>query len=165
MSGRRKNWKQAGCYVWRTRKPSAPLGLPFIGRHTAYVGETSSRYHRDRQHVFGGGRYGHVAKMWADLEPKVYPLPCLFPSWKWSRKAQEKVWILLLWPVYNDQWNRWNPRRITLGQAERQRWARDKRMKNGARWRVNIGRMLARWAIGLTTLALIGTAVVQWVIS
>ncbi len=153
---RRRNWKQAGCYVWRTRKPHAFLGLPIIGRHTAYVGETSSRYHRDRQHRYGGGTYGHTAKMWADLDPKVYALPCLLPWWKPARKAQEKLWILLLAPVYNVQWNGWNPRRITPRQLERQRWARD-----ASGMRVNVGRALSRGALTLGLLALAGWVLLQ----
>lgn len=158
---RRRGWRQAGCYVHRTRKPSAPLGLPIIGRHTAYVGETSSRYHRDRQHRYGGGTYGATAKMYSDLDLKIYPLPCLFPNNATARKAQEWLYIKLMLPVYNVQHNRHNPRRITPRQAERQRWARDAaRGKYGVGF--NIGRMLARWAIGLALLAVIGTAVWQW---
>lgn len=153
-----KGWRTAGCYVWRTRKPGAPLGLPIIGRHFGYVGETGSRYHRDRQHIHGGGRYGAVAKPWADLAPRCYPLPCLFPRWKWGRKIQEWFWIKLLLPVYNDKHNRSNPRRIKLGRQEAQRWARDAAAKRRwVRWpvdfRVMIGRLIF-WAAVLITVAM-----------
>lgn len=130
------SWKTQGCYLWRTRKPGSMLGLPFIGRHNAYVGQTSSRYHRDRQHEFGGGAYGAVGKPWSDLDPKVYPLPCLFPSWKWSRLLCETLWTLILWPVYSIQKNRWNPRRIKPRTAERQRWRRDAARARG--WGISV---------------------------
>lgn len=144
----KKTWRNSGCYLWRTRKPSAFIGLPIIGRHNAYVGETSSRYFRDRQHVFGDGRYQQAGKPWSDLDPKPYPLPCLFPGWKWSRKVQEKLWIWLLLPVYNSDWNKHNPRRITPTKAQQQRWARQ-----ASGMKVNVGRVLARYALGLIVLA------------
>ncbi len=147
-----KGWRECGLYVHRTRKPHAFLGLPIIGRHFAYVGQTSSRYHRDRQHRYGGGRWNAVAKPYTDLDLKIYPWPCVFPRWEWARKTQEKFWILVLLPVYNDEWNKANPRRIPIGKAEAQRWARD-----AARGRygigVNLGRAAARWALMLTVLA------------
>ncbi len=153
------SWKKSGCYVWTARKPHALFGwslrflaplaaagmlalymldgpwplalatLAFSGRHVAYVGETSSRFFRDRQHRYGDSRYGAVGKDWMDLAPRVYPLPCLFPRWKWARKAQEKLYIFLLLPVYNTQWNKKNPRRITPTKAQIQRWGRDARSK------------------------------------
>jgi hypothetical protein len=132
-----RGWRNCGCYAWRTRKPSAPIGLPFIGRHFAYVGETGSRRHRDVQHAAGGGTYNAVRKDWADLDPKVYPLPCPFPQWKWTRKAMETLYMFLLWPVYNDQKNKWNPRRISLNRARRQRIERDTVGQRGAAiWRL-----------------------------
>ncbi len=146
-----RGWRERGLYVHRTRKPHAFLGLPIIGRHTAYVGETSSRYYRDRQHRYGGGTYGAIAKSYTDLDLKIYPLPCLFPGWKWARKVQEKFWILLLLPVYNVQWNKANPRRISPRQAESMRWARDAaRGKLGVG--VNLGRAVVRWALLLMVL-------------
>jgi hypothetical protein len=151
-----RGWRRSGCYVWRTRKPHAMLGLgmrflvpgaigvawwlwllgadfwwlafllPFFsGRHTAYVGETGNRFFRDRQHLFGDGRYGTAGKPWADLDPKAYPLFCLFPGNEVARKIQEKLWIWMLLPVYNVEWNTRNPRRIKPAQAQTQRWARD----------------------------------------
>lgn len=144
----RKSWREAGCYVWRTRKPSAPFGFPLIGRHFAYVGETGSRYHRDPQHIVGGGTYGAVPKSWSDLDPKVYPLPCLFPNWAAARKAQETLWTFLLWPVYPVAKNRWNPRRISPDKAMRQRYERE-RMGRGSAWM----RAAVRWSVGVALLA------------
>lgn len=183
---RRRTWKQSGCYVWRTRKPHAFLGISmrwllpvavliglalwvtdqpwwlaliilfFGGRHFAYCGETSSRYHRDRQHRYGGGTYGHTAKMWADLDPKVYPLPCLLPWWAPGRKTQEWLYIKLLLPVYNVQHNRTNPRRISLRSQEVQRWGRD---YTGLK--ANVLRALARGVLMLGLLALAGWVLLQ----
>lgn len=154
---RRRGWRQAGCYVWRTRKPYAIVGLSlrwlllaglviglylyftggwwwlallapfFSGRHTAYVGETGNRFFRDQQHIKGSYRYATPGKPWSDLDPKCYPLPCLFPWLEPSRKILEKLYIWILWPVYNVEWNTKNPRRIKPGKAEQQRWARDGR--------------------------------------
>lgn len=137
----RRTWRQAGCYVHRARKPHAPLGLPIIGRHTAYVGQSNSRFHRDRQHLQGGGTYRATAKPYADLDVKIYPLPCLFPNSRRGRLMQEQLWIWLLWPVYNVSGNRWNPRRITPAAALRQRMSRS----GGRGW--NVGRALVRWLI------------------
>lgn len=145
---KRCGWRQAGCYVWRTRKPHAPLGLPFVGRHFAYVGETGSRYHRDPQHVRGGGTYGAVAKPWSDLDPKVYPLPCLFPNSQRSRLFHEKLYTRILLPVYPTENNTGNPRRITSEHAQAQRAARDRLGKS-----VVIVQMLVRWLVSATVLS------------
>jgi hypothetical protein len=102
----------------------------FSGRHNAYVGQTSSRYFRDQQHKHGSFRWQKGSAAWADLDIKIYPLPCLFPRSTTAREIQEKLWILLLLPVYNTQWNSKNPRRITSGKAEQQRYAR---MNGGVR--------------------------------
>lgn len=120
-----RGWREAGCYVWRTRKPHAPIGLPFIGRHFAYGGETGSRYHRDLQHIRGGGSYSTLPKPWSDLDPKPYPLPCFFPNNRRFRQFQEKLYIRLLLPVYNVEHNKGNPRRITPRKAAQQRAERD----------------------------------------
>lgn len=151
---KRKNWRQAGCYLWRTRKPSAPFGLPIIGRHNGYVGETGSRFHRDRQHVVGGGTYRAVPKDWSDLDPKVHSLPCLFPNWEAARKVQERIYIRFLLPVYNDTHNHGNPRRISLSRARADRAARDAAGRSAAwlNFTVRIGIVL----ILLATAALIG---------
>jgi len=150
------SWKTRGCYLWRTRKPHARFGLPlrfllpaclvaatmlhslgapwwpalvplfFSGRHNAYVGQTSSRRNRDRQHLYGDRRHGAAGKDWSDLDPKCYPLPCLFPRFKFWREFSESAWILFLLPVYNVRGNKRNPRRITPAKAGRQRIAREK---------------------------------------
>ncbi len=138
MSAKARGWRRCGCYVWRARKPTAFIGLPFIGRHFAYVGETSSRWHRDQQ---------HLAKVWADLDVKVYPLWCPFPHVRWVRKSMEWIYIKTLFPVYNVQHNGTNPRRITPATATGQRAMRNNGM------RVAFGRAVARFALGFTVLA------------
>lgn len=179
-----RSWKRAGCYVWRTRKPHAWLGislrwlllaalligtglylaggwwwvalvLPFFsGRHTAYVGQTSSRYFRDQQHLRGSTKYGSTGKPWADLDPKCYPLPAVFVHWRWARLSQETLWTGLLWPVYSVEKNRWNPRRITPASAQAQRASRD-----ALGLRVNVGRMIGRGTVVLGFWAVIGFGV------
>jgi hypothetical protein len=152
---KRKTWRQAGCYVHRARKPHAPIGLPVIGRHTAYVGQSNSRAHRDAQHLLGGGTYRATAKSYADLDVKIYSLPCLFPNWRRARLVQEQLWIWLLWPVYNVQGNRWNPRRITPAAALRQRQARN----SSSGW--NIDRAVVRWLFWLTVIAIAVFAMIR----
>lgn len=145
--------RRGGVYVYRTRKPGAVFGMPtsftlavallmtatlaFLGgpwplaalllacsgRHFAYVGETRSFAHRDRQHRSGDVRWGSHAKPWSDLDPKCYRLS--MPGWKWLLRSVETLLIVLLWPVYNDKKNRWNPRRITMARARSMRYARD----------------------------------------
>lgn len=130
-------WTKRGLYVWRTRKPHAFFGLPVVGRHTAYVGQTGSRRHRDRQHLFGTAT-GPPAD-WSDLSPRAYPLPCFLPGWKRAREVQERLWILVLLPVYNHQGNLANPRRIPLTMARAMRLRR----QGGGR-RVNLGYAIVR---------------------
>lgn len=143
----------AGVYLFRTRKPgfvgrlpgwfgvtatllsgaillllgwwwqAALLGLLFNSRHNAYVGETVTLTGRRSEHLNGGGRYRHAAKPWTDLEPSWYYVP--LPSWKWLLRSVETLGIVLLWPVYNQQKNLWNPRRIPLESARKQRARRD----------------------------------------
>lgn len=131
MRSRARGWRDAGCYVWRTRKPHAPIGMPIIGRHFAYVGQSGSRYHRDRQHRYGDPARGKLPASWSDLDAKVYPLPMLFPGWKWARLHQERLWIKLLCPPYNVlEQPPWNLRRISRAEAARQRAARDRRRRS-----------------------------------
>ena len=139
---------KSGVYVYRTRKPNAIIGLPIIGRHFGYVGETTSFYHRDKQHLLGGGTYDATQKPWSDLEPKRYCIS--LPPWKWLLRSVETLVILLTWPVYNDRKNRWNPRRITLSAARRQRIARDtRRFRFQFRW-VHVFNLVAL-CIGIVT--------------
>jgi hypothetical protein len=127
---------RGGVYVWRTRKPGAAYNLPIISRHFAYVGQTSSFWHRDRQHrgwtqTIGGPRdplylmgTETPGKPWMDLDPAVYHVG--LPNWKWLRLAIEAMLIWALFPVYNVQLNRHNPRRITPYMAGVHRAMRDR---------------------------------------
>lgn len=120
--------------------------LLFSGTHFAYVGETTSFYHRERQHLGNAGttdEFKHAEQPWSDLRPRVvmrFALP-VNGRWLWIRRLQ-KVWlrcvetffIFALWPAYNDAKNRWNPRRIPREVAKRQRFARSQRTN---RWSLN----------------------------
>lgn len=126
-----------GVYVWRTRKPAAILGLPFFGRHFAYVGETTSVQHRSRQHVgkpLPGDKFPKIGQPWCDLNPKMVLFISL-PPWKWLLRSVETLVMLVTWPVYNHKKNLWNPRRIPMHVAIRQRHARDGRAR---RWSLNV---------------------------
>ena len=126
---------RSGVYAYRTRKPMAILGLPFLGRHWAYVGETLNLELRHIQHTVGGGRYGTTAQPWADLDPRrVLRIP--LPPWKWLLRSVETLLILLLWPVYNHSKNLWNPRRIPLQVAKAMRAVRDGRRRGVLFFRV-----------------------------
>lgn len=160
------SWKRRGVYAWRAKKPNAPLGLPLIGRHWAYVGQTSSRWHRDNQHLSGDARYGSQAASWSDLEPKCYPLPCLFPSWRWSRELSEWFWTWVLLPVYPEKKQApWNLRRISRARAAKQRSAREER-RAGRGWMkqkaVDILVTSVRLVIGAAILAALLIGVVRW---
>jgi hypothetical protein len=114
-----------GVYVYRTRKPWARFRIPLVSYHFAYVGESSSFWHRNRQHIMGMSSFGSCApKDWADLEPRV-AFKIRLPNWRWLRRSVETIAILAVWPVYNVQKNRWNPRRIKPTTARKQR-----RMRN-----------------------------------
>lgn len=101
-----------GVYAYRARKPWARFRIPLVSYHFAYVGESSSFFHRHRQHMLGESSFGPCApKDWADLDAYVaFRIP--LPNWRWLRRSVETVVILAVWPVYNVQKNRWNPRRI-----------------------------------------------------
>lgn len=143
--------RKSGIYLERTRKPHALIGLPVIGRHNGYVGQSTSYFHRHGQHVRGGGTYNSIAKPWSDLEPKqwrILPLPrWMFDTLPWFVDFCERMCILLLLPVYNDSMNHGNPRRIPLHKQRQQRASRDK---------MGIGapalRLLIRWAIYIPVL-------------
>jgi hypothetical protein len=117
---------RGGVYVYRTRKPGAIFGLPIIGRHFAYAGESNNFGRRDREHLIGSNMYEFAVKRkpWCDLDPKCYRFP--LPPWKWLLRSVETLLILLTWPVYNDRKNRWNPRRISIPVQHLQRKMRDK---------------------------------------
>lgn len=147
-----------GVYLIRCRKPSALIGLPFIGRHNGYVGMTNNFYLRKNQHLMGDVVYGAAPKPWADLEPRFFRLLPL-PRWithkgrvfrkRWTMEVIETIAIWLLFPVYNSKKQPpYNMRRISLTRARRQRWARQ---KSGLR--LNIGRAAARWGLALIVFA------------
>jgi hypothetical protein len=108
---------------------AAPAGLLITGRHFGYVGETTSFRDRHAQHIGNlgsGAKFEKEGKPWADLDP-VCVLRLPLPRWKWLLRSVETLVMLLLWPVYNHKKNLWNPRRIPLVSARRQRYARDRR--------------------------------------
>lgn len=140
-----------GWYVIRTRKPYAILGLPIIGRHFGYVGETNNHARRKGEHLHGSTRYREVVlpKPWADLDPKVYQFS--LPDWRWLRLSIEAFMIGLLCPVYNVKGQQpWNIRRITPRRALRQRAARD---RGGVAIRVTGS--LARAAVWMTLIGFV----------
>jgi len=189
--------KKGGVYIWRARKPGSLLGIPFSwcvigaafacaslyamhafwpfgivvllfsGTHFAYVGETVSFYHRERQHRGNRGTadvYQQAGKPWIDLNAKIVcrvPLPTN-ATWRWTKRLQ-KVWLrsvetfimFATWPVYNDAKNRWNPRRIPQNTALRQRAARDGR---AIRWSLNFRahHVLMIFCIAVISLRIVG---------
>lgn len=149
-----KKWKynSAGVYVFRTRRPGllgrapsvilwpalalaagtlilvhlwwfAPALLMFSNRHFAYVGESMSVRSRRRDHLEGSVKYNQPAKPWTDLRPSWYYVA--LPPFRFVTLSVETLLICLLWPVYNSQKNLWNPRRIPIKAAKRQRGQRD----------------------------------------
>lgn len=115
------NWP--GVYVFRTRRPGLLGRIPLLGRHWAYVGQSKHVHSRKRTHLEGSFRYNTFPKDWSDLKPSWYWIP--LPPFKWILLTVETLLICLLWPVYNHQKNLWNPRRIPLKTAKRQRAQRD----------------------------------------
>jgi len=120
---------QGGIYLFRTNKPWAILGLPIIGRHNGYVGQSVAYSLRWRQHTAGGGKFKSVAKAWSDLDPeawRILPLPgWMFARTPWAVNFLELLCIVLLAPVYNDKMNHWNLRRISKQRAHSQRTWRE----------------------------------------
>lgn len=115
-------------YVYRTRKPWAPFAwVRLFSRHFAYGGRTSDPKARHHEHVIGGpGRWGNrPAQPWADLEPTRYVVfPLKSRTQLWTHLLEVFV-IRVLFCVYNDKLNRYNPRRVSLSRARRQRFLRD----------------------------------------
>ena len=138
-----------GVYVYRARKPGARFRIPLLSWHFGYVGETNSFYHRHQQHVYGLGAYGAPAKPWADRDPYV-AFKIHLPDIVWLRRSVETLVIFAVWPVYNVQKNRWNPRRITPAVARQQRMARDR-----GRHPINIGS-------GWLAVIILAAAVAAW---
>jgi hypothetical protein len=108
---------------WYLAIPAAVLAT---GRHFGYVGETVSFEQRHGEHISGGGRFKAKAKPWADLDP-VCVLRLRLPRWKFLLRSTETLFMLILSPVYNHAKNQWNPRRIPLDSARRQRYKREAR--------------------------------------
>jgi hypothetical protein len=120
-------WRMPGVvYAYRTRKSHAVLGLPFFGWHWGYVGQTRNERARDGEHLSGGGRYGKGAAPWSDLKPQRYVLFRMAHCPQWILNLMERIFVYLLWPVYNDKMNRWNPRRISRARARFHRSVRDR---------------------------------------
>jgi hypothetical protein len=120
---------QGGIYLFRTNKPQAILGVPIIGRHNGYVGQSNAYRLRWSQHTAGGGKFKSTAKPWSDLDPepwRILPLPAwTFLRAPWLVDALEALCIFLLAPVYNDKLNKWNLRRISLKKQASQRRFRE----------------------------------------
>lgn len=119
-----QGYNGAGVYAFRTRRPGLFGRVPLLGRHWAYVGQSVHVRVRRHVHLHGSVKYNEMPKPWADLDPTWYFLPLPFAP-TFVLLAVETLGILLLWPVYNHQKNLWNPRRIPLKSARRQRGQRD----------------------------------------
>lgn len=153
MSTSKTQYRGSGVYLFRTRRPGVLGRLPiwalpimifvacvcahvagapwWVGfaaillspHHTAYVGMSMHVRGRRAQHLFGSVRYNEPAKPWADLFVWWGFIPV--PPFKPILLTVETLLILAAWPVYNHQKNLWNPRRIPLKSAKRQRGQRD----------------------------------------
>jgi hypothetical protein len=166
MSTRRKTSRRGGLYIWRVRKPHAPIGLPIIGRHFGYGGMTNSHERRANEHLLGS-RYvrpdGTVQvkppASWSDLDPKRYTIG--LPAWtfatpwrrKWSVESLETLLLAVTIPVYNErQQAPWNLRKISRKKAARMRIERE---SVGAKYSAG-ARLVLRWlVIGLAVSLLI----------
>lgn len=113
----------SGVYIFRTRRPGLFGRVPLIGRHFGYVGQAMHIRHRKDVHLKGSMKYNVFPKPWSSLKPSWYFIP--LPPFRWILLTVETMVIALLWPVYNHQKNLWNPRRIPLKTATRQRAQRD----------------------------------------
>lgn len=107
---------KGGVYVYWVRKPGARYNIPWLSRHIGYVGQTSSFWHRHKQHM--------DTQPWADLDPVARRIS--LPNWRWLRLTVEAILIRVLLPAYNIDGNRHNPRRIPPWTAKRQRQVRDR---------------------------------------
>jgi len=127
--------KRSGVYAYRVRKPGliGRLGIPIVSFRWGYVGETTSFGHRDIQH--------RESQPWAPLIVACYRWH--LPAWKPLLHVAETLVILLLWPAYNIQKNRWNPRRITPHEARMGRSA-----GGSLRWVLVLVLIGVAWAYG-----------------
>lgn len=143
---------RGGIYLFRTNKPYSILGMPLIGRHNGYTGQSNAYALRWQQHTAGGGKFKSTAKSWSDLDPEPHRILPL-PAWMFLRcprvvDALEALCIVLTAPVYNVQLNKWNPRRISPKDAKEQRLFRE---GASAPWRIGV--MLLRAGVKLLLLA------------
>lgn len=147
-----------GIYLFRTRKPHAPFGLPIIGRHNGYVGQSNDYARRYEQHIRGGGRYNVRAKHWSDLRPRfhrILPLPrWMFDLTPWAVNVIEALCIFVLLPVYNVKLNKHNLRRISLQRQRAHRFMRDSTPPGALRF-VNSALTLLKWIAIIATSVLI----------
>lgn len=140
-------WMMPGAvYAYRVRKSHALFGLPFIGRHWGYVGQTRNLTARDGEHLRGGGRYGKEPAPWSDLAPRRYILFRLKHCPQWLLNLMELIFIRILMPVYNEKLNRGNPRRISRRRA---RLHRERRRVTGWYPALHPGHL--GWIITVTT--------------
>lgn len=116
---------KGGIYLARTNKPYSIFGMPLIGRHNGYTGQSNTYKLRWPQHVQGGGKFKSTAKPWSDLDPEFHRILPL-PAWLFLHAPKvvnflEGVCIVLTAPVYNVELNKWNPRRISVEKQKKQR--------------------------------------------
>ncbi len=144
--------RRGGVYLWRVDHHRNRAR-----RVNGYVGETVNFYLRSKQHM-GMSRFdpatGRVVKgkgpgvvmvkvpaqPWSDLNPvrkDIIKLPWWL-CWKWILRPLETLVMLLTWPVYNDDKNHWNPRRIPKQLAQMQRRSRDNLAAHGMSYRVGV---------------------------
>lgn len=141
-----------GVYVYWALKPGARFNIPILSRHCAYVGETTSFRHRHEQHTRGDTVRSTPQKPWADLDPRcVLRIP--LPAWKPLLRSVETVLIVCTWPVYNHRKNLWNPRRIPLHEALRQRQVRD---RGGHPLNIRTAHVFVALALLVAAVALVG---------
>jgi hypothetical protein len=115
-------------YAYRTRKPHGFTRIPVIGTHWGYAGRTRNPKRRDAQH-----RYGYVwdgerkpAQPWSDLITSRRVIFRRKRRMEITTHLLEMITIRVLFPVYNIQMNRTNPRRIKPWEAQAQRRYRNR---------------------------------------
>jgi hypothetical protein len=121
-------WTAEEIYVYRGRKPHAPIGLPVIGRHFVYGGRTCDPGARDSEHMTGVSRRSSgEPSPWSDLDVRRYTVFSKKPRPEWLTAFLERLVIKGLFCVYNWQdRNRLNPRTIPPKKARVQRANRDR---------------------------------------
>lgn len=148
-------------YGYRTLRPSGRRP-----RHWGYVGKTRDGKRRHRQHMgtpLPGDRFPCPGQPWNDLDPRRYVLWRSRRVRGWRLALMEFLFVRITFPVYNDQLNRGNPRRISLSDAKHQRAQRDRgawvvpapsRVRYGFQvWMTVVGALLILAGIGGAILA------------